>query len=83
MDAFIEAVGLGGALAILAGLGALLGGAAGHWSRGGRGGRIVSGAIMGAILLPLAALATLIHVGVMLVGSIALAAAVLLGGFIG
>ena len=43
----------------------------------------MSGAITGAILLPLAALATLIHVGVMLVGSIALAAAVLLGGFIG
>lgn len=62
-------------LVLLSGLGALLGGAIGHW-RGGSG-RIVSGAIIGAVLLPLAAIAYMVHFGVIVVAIVLL---VILGG---
>lgn len=83
MDSFIDTIGLGGALAILAALGAVLGSAIGHWFGRRHSGRIVSGAIVGAILLPLAGLALLVHVTALLVSALALAAAVVLGGFLG
>ena len=83
MDGVVETIGLGGVLAVLAVLGALLGGAAGHWSRGRRSAWMISGAIIGAILLPVAALAALVHIGAALLGMLALAAAVALGGLLG
>ena len=68
-------------LALLSGLGALLGGAVGHW-RGGSG-RIVSGAIIGAILLPVAGLAFLLHLGMMAVLAVIAAVAAVFAGILG
>lgn len=81
MEGVVDAIGLGGLLAVMAVLGAVLGAAAGHW-RGGSG-RMVSGAIMGAIALPLAALAFLLHVGVMVAGAVIVAALAVFGGVLG
>lgn len=68
-------------LVLLCGLGALLGSAIGHW-RGGSG-RIVSGAIIGAVLLPVAGLAFLLHLGMMAVLAIIAALAAMFAGILG
>jgi hypothetical protein len=68
-------------LVLLCVLGALLGGAIGHW-RGGSG-RIVSGAIIGAILLPVAGLAFLLHLGMMAVVAVIAAVAAMFAGILG
>lgn len=68
-------------LMLLFGLGALLGGAIGHW-RGGSG-RIISGAIIGAILLPVTGLAFLLHLGMMAVIAVVAAVAAVFAGVLG
>lgn len=64
--------------AALAVIGALLGGALAHWCRGRA--MIVTGAIVGAILLPLAAIAYMVHFGMIIVAVVVLA---VLGGLAG
>ena len=61
----------------------MFGGAIGHWFGRRRSSRMVSGAIVGAILLPLAGLALLIHIATLLIGALTLAGAVVLGIFLG
>ncbi|MEN5081871.1 hypothetical protein ABE438_05250 [Bosea sp. TWI1241] len=83
MEPFIEAIGAGGMLALLAVAGAVLGGALGHWfAKPGRK-RMISGAIMGALALPLGAIALTVHLTALLIGAFAMAAAVVVGGFLG
>lgn len=83
MGSFIETIGAGGLFALLAVFGALFGGACGHWfARRGRD-RMVSGAIMGAIMLPLGAIVLTVHVTTFLIGALATAAVVLIGGVLG
>ncbi|WID98337.1 hypothetical protein QO058_08910 [Bosea vestrisii] len=79
MDSLAELAGMDRQMLTLAGLlavvGALLGGALAHWFRGR--GMIATGAIIGAILLPLTAIAYMVHFGVIVVAIVLL---VILGG---
>jgi hypothetical protein len=66
---------------LLAGLGALLGGAVAHWRRGS--GMIVTGAIIGAVALPLIGLATFFYAiyagAIVLIGLVILVIGSILG----
>lgn len=81
MDGFDGTLGLGGFVAVLAVLGGLLGGAVGHWQRGS--GRLVSGAIIGAIALPLAVFLYLYYLGALVVVAIILAILAAVSGLLG
>lgn len=63
---------------VLALLGALVGGAWGHWRRGRAG--IVAPAIIGAVLLPVAALMWAAHALLIGIGILVAALALVLGG---
>jgi len=86
MEWLAQETGLGRQTLLLVALsgvaGALLGGALAHWFRGR--GMIVTGAIIGAILLPLGTIAYMVHFGVIVVAVLAVvilgALANLIGG---
>jgi hypothetical protein len=68
-------------LSILTIVGALLGGAVGHWKRGG-GAYIVSGAIIGGLSLAIFGLAAAVYAGVILAMAVVAVLALLAWNFL-